>query len=139
AIALDAAGDAYVVEAGNSRIDKWTPGAVAHESGGTHGKQTIYYSTPANAEVPACGGHPEWAGLPCERRPASQPETSGVPNLPVTTVTYNLWDSPLTSTETVGAATRTTTNTYDAADRPLTSSLRDRKSTRLNSSHLALS
>ncbi|HTA06045.1 MAG TPA: RHS repeat-associated core domain-containing protein, partial [Solirubrobacteraceae bacterium] len=102
------------------------PAGLLHETsgtGGTHSRQTIYYTTAANGDVPACGAHPEWAGLPCEKRPDSQPETPGVPNLPVTTVTYNLWDSPLVSTETVGTSTRTSTNTYDAADRPLSSSV----------------
>ena len=122
-LALDTAGDAYVADSNNNRIQKWSPAAILHESsgtGGTHGEQTIYYTAGANAEVVACGERPEWGGLPCEKRPAAQPETSGVPNLPVTTVTYNVWDEPLVSTETVGASTRTTTNTYDEAGRPLT-------------------
>lgn len=46
-----------------------------------------------------------------------------MPNLPVTTVTYNVYDTPLVSTETIGSGTRTTTNTYDAADRLLTSTV----------------
>jgi RHS repeat-associated protein len=125
-LALDAVGDAYVADTGNNRMQKWSPAALVHESsgsGGTHGKQTIYYTAGENSLVAACGEHPEWGGLPCEKRPAAQPETSGVPNLPVTSVTYNLWDEPLVSTETVGASTRTTTNTYDEAGRGLTSTV----------------
>ena len=102
ALAFDSSSNAYVLDTGNSRVEKWIPASLVHESsgtGGTHGEQTIYYTAAANAEAAVCGERPEWAGLPCERRPASQPETSGVPNLPVTTVTYNVLDAPLTSTE----------------------------------------
>jgi RHS repeat-associated protein len=126
ALAFDSASNAFVLDTGNSRVEKWIPASLVHESsgtGGTHGEQTIYYTAGANAEAAVCGERPEWAGLPCERRPASQPETSGVPNLPITTVTYNVWDAPLSSTETIAASTRTTTNTYDGAGRPLTSSV----------------
>ncbi|HEX4436006.1 MAG TPA: RHS repeat-associated core domain-containing protein [Solirubrobacteraceae bacterium] len=113
-IVLDATNDAFVLDSGNNRVEKWTP---VIGTGGTHGSQTVYYTAGANSKVAVCGLHAEWAGLPCEMRPAGQPETSGVPNLPVTVVTYNLWDEPATSTQTVGAATRTTTDTYDAAGR----------------------
>lgn len=125
-LALDSSNDAYVLDTGNSRIQKWAPAALVHESsgtGGTHGKQTIYYTAGANTLASVCGEHAEWAGLPCETKPAAQPETSGVPNLPVTTVTYNFWDEPLVSTETVGSTTRTTTNTYDEAGRSLTTAV----------------
>lgn len=82
-----------------------------------HSTETIYYSTAKNTTVPACGEHPEWANLPCQTQPAKQPETSGLPNLPVTLVTYNVWDEPEKTTETVGSTTRTTTATYDVAGR----------------------
>ncbi|HTD09344.1 MAG TPA: SMP-30/gluconolactonase/LRE family protein [Solirubrobacteraceae bacterium] len=124
ALVFDSSSDVYVLDTGHDRVEKWVPAGGVHESsgtGGTHGEQTIYYTAGANTEAAACGEHPEWGGLPCEKRPAAQPETSGVPNLPVTTITYNLWDAPLTSTETIGSSTRTTTNTYDGAGR-LTSS-----------------
>ncbi|HEX5309360.1 MAG TPA: RHS repeat-associated core domain-containing protein [Solirubrobacteraceae bacterium] len=119
-LVLDSSGDAYVVDR-KGWVDEWVPAALSHEShgtGGTHGMQTIYYSAGSNSEVSGCGNEPAWAGLPCEKRPAAQPETSGVPNLPVTTVTYNIWDEPLVSTETVGSTTRTNTNVYDEAGRP---------------------
>lgn len=120
ALILDSANDAYVLDTGNSRIEKWQPAGSYHESsgsGGMHGKQTIYYSAAENTEVPTCGKHAEWAGLPCETRPAAQPETSGVPNLPVTTVTYNEWDELEETKETVGSNTRTTYNGYYAGAR----------------------
>ncbi len=86
-----------------------------------HDGKIIYYSAAANTEGYAgCGEHPEWAGMVCETLPAKQPETSGPPNppkLPVTTVTYNIWNEPGTTTETFGSTTRTKTETYDAAGR----------------------
>jgi RHS repeat-associated protein len=85
--------------------------------------QTIYYTAAANSSYPGCGEHPEWAGLACQTQPAKQPETSGLPNLPVTTVTYNAWDEPEKTTETSGSNTRTTTDSYDAAGRLLTTSI----------------
>jgi RHS repeat-associated protein len=126
ALAFDSTGNLFVLDSGNSRVEKWIPAGLVHDpsgTGGTHGEQTIYYTAGVNAEAAACGEHPEWGGLPCEKRPAAQPETSGVPNLPVTMITYNLWDVPLVSTETFGASTRTTTDTYDGADRLLTSTV----------------
>lgn len=84
--------------------------------------QTIYYSAASNSQYPQCGLHPEWAGLPCQAQPAKQPEDN-LPKLPVTLTTYNVWDEPLTVTETVGASKRQSTTTYDAAGRTLTSAV----------------
>jgi RHS repeat-associated protein len=86
-----------------------------------HDTQTIYYTTAANSKYKGCGEHAQWANLPCQTQPAKQPETSGVPNLPVTTVTYNMWDEPEKTIETVGSITRTNTSTYDPAGRLKTS------------------
>ncbi|HEX5307881.1 MAG TPA: RHS repeat-associated core domain-containing protein [Solirubrobacteraceae bacterium] len=119
-VAVDSADDVYAMDAGTDRIEKWLPSGSTHKvlgSGGTHGEQTIYYTVGSNLEVPGCGNRREWAGLPCEKRPAAQPETSGVPNLPVTTTTYNLWDEPVESVEAVGSSTRTNVNVYDEAGR----------------------
>jgi RHS repeat-associated protein len=119
-VAIDGSDDVFVLDPGNARVQEWLPSGGDHKSrgnGGTHGMQTIYYTAGTNSEVSACGNRGEWAGLPCEKRPAAQPETSGVPNLPVTMLTYNVWDEPLVSTETVGSATRTNTNVYDEAGR----------------------
>jgi len=88
-----------------------------------HDTQTIYYTTAKNETYKSCGEHPEWANLPCQTKPAKQPETSGIPNLPETTVTYNFWDEPEKTTETVGTTTRTKTATYDAAGRLKTSAI----------------
>ncbi len=89
-----------------------------------HATEAIYYTTAANSTVPACGEHPEWAGLPCQTQPAKQPETSGLPKLPVTTNnTYNMLDEPEETTEAVGSTTRTKTETYDSAGRLKTSTV----------------
>jgi RHS repeat-associated protein len=92
------------------------------EANSPHDTKTVYYTAKANSSYPACGEHSEWANIPCETLPGKQPETPGLPGLPVTTVTYNVWGEPLLITSTSGSSTRTTTNTYDGAGRPLTSS-----------------
>jgi RHS repeat-associated protein len=86
-----------------------------------HTRETIYYTAAKNISVPTCGERPEWANLPCRTEPAKQPETSGLPNLPVITITYNIWDEPEKTVEEVGATTRTKTATFDTAGRLKTS------------------
>jgi RHS repeat-associated protein len=117
--AIDTAGNLYIVDEGNNRIEKWgQPLPRPHDT------QVIYYSAGANGEYPQCGEHPEWAGLPCQTQPAKQPETSGLPKLPVTTYgSYNIFDEPETATEKVEATTRTATTTYDSAGRVTTSAI----------------
>ncbi len=100
---------------GKFDLNTWVGNAGAHDN------QTIYYTTEANSKYPACGEHPEWANLPCQSQPAEQPETSGLPNLPVTVINaYNMLDEQEKTTETVGSVTRITTTTYDPVGRPLT-------------------
>jgi RHS repeat-associated protein len=111
-IAAVASGALYVADTGNSRLQVWVS-----NKGGAHTSQTIYYSAEANTKYPSCGIHAEWAGLPCQTQPAKQPETEGLPGLPVTTYTYNIWNELEKSVETVGATTRTDTVTYDGAGR----------------------
>jgi RHS repeat-associated protein len=101
---------------GNSRVEKWIIPTVS--KAGVHVTQRIYYTTAANTKHINCGEHPEWANLPCQTQPAEQPETSGLPNLPVTTYTYNMYNEPTKTVSTVGTDTRTTTATYDEAGRP---------------------
>ncbi len=120
-VAIDSHGDIWVTDYWNHRLQEWAPPTGIPSS--AHETQTIYYSSEANSQYPACGGHPEWASLACQTQPAKQPGTSGVPNLPVTTYTYNYWDEPEKTTETVGSTTRTKTATYDAAGRPKTSAV----------------
>ncbi len=114
-IATNTSGDLYIDDSGNVRIQVWTPG-----NQGAHTTKTIYYSAGTNSEYPTCGSHAEWANLTCETLPAKQPETPSLPQLPTATYTYNLWDEPETTTETVGSTTRTKTVTYDSAGRQLT-------------------
>jgi streptogramin lyase len=84
--------------------------------GSSHDTKLIYYSAEANTEgYPTCGEHPEWAGLACETLPAKQPAIG--PKLPVVVTTYNMFNEPLTVTETFGSTVRTKTMTYDEAGR----------------------
>jgi RHS repeat-associated protein len=101
--------------------------------------RTVYYSELTNSEFPACGGKPEWKGLPCKVGPGAQPTTSGMPKLPTqltnpvsgtdpNVMTYNYLRQPVSSTQSVVDAagntqTRTTAKTYDMAGRVLTESL----------------
>jgi RHS repeat-associated protein len=91
--------------------------------GDSHDTQTIYYTALANAKVAACGLHPEWADMPCQTKLAKAPETAGIPNPPVTTSTYNLWDQPSEVNSVVGADSRKSVQTYDSAGRPKTTAL----------------
>jgi RHS repeat-associated protein len=116
-IAINPSGEIYVADSGDNRVEKWSP----HPRPGAEGARdtrTIYYTAAGEAEVEACRNHPEWAGLACQTQPSVQPETSGLPALPVTTVTsYNMLFAPLTTVSKSGASTRTWTNTYDGAGR----------------------
>jgi YD repeat-containing protein len=119
AISIVASGDMYVADAGNNRVQEWLPTITGNP--GAHDTQDIYYSANEEAGITACEKHPEWAGLPCETKPSEQPGTTGVPPLPVTVTTYNVWDQPETISETFGSTTRTRTTTYDEAARPIQS------------------
>jgi YD repeat-containing protein len=114
-VAVTTANVVYVLDNGNNRIQKWKPGNSA-----AHTTKTIYYTAKGEAEVATCREHPEWAGLPCQTTPAAQPGTSGLPELPTKTITYNMWDQAASITETFGSTTRTLTTTFDSAGRPLT-------------------
>ena len=113
-------GALWFTETHTGKLAEISPNAPSGNPGADD-TQTIYYTKAANPKYTACGEHPEWANLPCQTQPAEQPGTSGLPNLPTTTVMYNIWDEPEKTTQTVGAATRTTDITYDAAGRLLTS------------------
>lgn len=119
-VAITSAGNVDVVDSANSRVEVWISGNGNPEA---HDTRTIYYSSAANSEFKNCGEHPEWANLPCQTGPVAQPGTAGLPELPVTTYTYNVLDEPLTTTETVGSTTRTKTATYDTAGRLKTSAI----------------
>ncbi len=86
--------------------------------GDAHAVQTIYYSVGTNSSAAVCGNHPEWAGMACMAKPAAQPGTVGLPSLPVTTTTYDMWGAPAVVTDSADGRTRTTTTTYDAYGRP---------------------
>jgi YD repeat-containing protein len=116
-IAASASG-IYVGDNLNERVEKWVPAITGSE--GARETKTIYYTAKGEAEVAACREHPEWVELPCETKPVAQPGTAGLPELPVSTLTYNMWDEPETATELYGSTTRTKTSSFDSAGRPLT-------------------
>lgn len=111
-VAFDSKWHLRVVDSGNSRVEEWVPKTKPTDP---LESQTIYYTAASNSQVPACGGRPEWANLPCHSQPAAQP-LEGVA-LPVVTDTYNMWDEAETVTEEFGSTTRTKKSAYDAAGR----------------------
>lgn len=116
-VTIDSAGDMYVVDSSNNRIEQWQ-----NINQAVHDTKTIYYTAGEEAETVTCRKHPEWVNLACQTLPVAQPETPGLPNLPVTTIkSYNLWNEPETVAETFGTTTRTRTTTFDLAGRALTS------------------
>jgi RHS repeat-associated protein len=121
-IQLNSHGEIFVGDVAQDRIQRFTQ-APDQGNSEAHDTQTIYYTTAANGTYPACGKHPEWTGLACQAQHAAQPGVGGLPNLPVTTYTYNIWNEPLTTTDTVGATTRTSTDTYDGAGRLKTAAI----------------
>jgi DNA-binding beta-propeller fold protein YncE len=112
-------GSVYVNDSLADSIEEWVPAIAGNEA--AHDVKTIYYSVAANSEYKGCGEHAEWANLPCETKPVAQPGTSGLPELPITTVTYNLWDEVEKTEEAFGSTKRTKAQTYDPAGRALTS------------------
>ena len=106
-------------EASGNVIETRAPKSPGPES--PHDTRTIYYSAGTNSVFPACGEHAEWANLRCETLAAKQPETPGLPALPASTATYNMYGEPLTTVSVVGSDTRTQIASYDEAGR-LTSS-----------------
>jgi streptogramin lyase len=122
-IVVGSSGGVYVVDEGNNRVEEWVPAVNGNE--GSHDAKTIYYTAKGEAETVTCREHPEWAGLPCETEPAAQPGVKGLPELPVTTITYNMWDQPEKTVETFGSGTeakeRTKKTTYDTIGRPMSS------------------
>ncbi len=105
--ALDATGDLYVVDSGNARVQELRP---ASSPLGAHTTKTVNYTAAANSTVPACGLHPEWAGLPCQVGPLAQPETTGVSNLPVSTIAYSFFDEPQEVTQVFSSQANMVTN-----------------------------
>jgi RHS repeat-associated protein len=122
-VTVNSAGDVYIADAGNSRIERWNPPAKGNT--GAHNTLNVFYTATPNAIVASCGEHPEWANLPCQTQPLAQPETSGLENLPVNTISeYNTLDEPLTSIQKIGSNTRTTNITYEESGRVLSSEMK---------------
>ncbi|HEY4811466.1 MAG TPA: SMP-30/gluconolactonase/LRE family protein [Solirubrobacteraceae bacterium] len=112
-LAINAAGSAYVVDSTDNRVEQWIPVEEA-----VHDSKTTYYTAKGEAEVAACREHPEWVGLPCQTAPVAQPSATEPPNLPVVTITYNLWDQPETVEEAFGSTIRTKKTTFEPSGRP---------------------
>lgn len=92
--------------------------------GGSGDTETVYYTAGSNPVAAVCGNKPEWANLTCQTGPAAQPGTTGLPNLPVTTYTYDDYLNVVTKTETYASTgSRVTTTSYDSAERPYTQSV----------------
>jgi RHS repeat-associated protein len=101
----------------------------ANPNGGDgHANQTVYYTTAANAQAANCGNAADWEGQVCQTQPAAQPGTSGLPSLPVTTYSYNMWGEITTDQDVVTDAsgvqdTRTVSNSYDSVGREIGTSI----------------
>jgi YD repeat-containing protein len=118
-MAFTSTGNMYAADAKNSRVERWVPTITGNTS--ARDTKTIYYTAKAEGEVVVCREHPEWTGLPCQTTPVAQPGVSGLPSLPVTTITYNMWDQAEKTEEAFGSVIRTRKTTYDSAGRPQTS------------------
>jgi RHS repeat-associated protein len=91
------------------------------EGGGdASARKTIYYTADATSGQAECNDKPYWAGFICQHRPAAQPGTAGLPELPVTTYQYSSLGNVTVETDEVGgspSASRTTTTAYDGFGR----------------------
>ncbi len=116
-IATTSSGTVYVADTGNSRVQSWVPTLTGSTQ--AYDTKTVYYTPKSEAETTACQGRPEFAGLPCQTTPVAQPFVA-TPELPTTTITYNVWNQPETTIEAVGPDTRTKHTTFDEAGQPRT-------------------
>ncbi len=114
--AINPAGEMYVVDDLNHRVERWVPTITGNE--GAHDTKTTYYTAKEEAAVPACRNHPEWINLPCQTEPVAQP-SEGVPQLPVTNTTYNMWEQPETIAEKFGTVERKRKTTFEESGRPV--------------------
>jgi YD repeat-containing protein len=95
----------------------------ANPSGGdAHETDTTYYRSGTGSGVTACDNAPQFAGMACQTAPAAQPG-GGLPAVPTTAYTYDLYGNTLTRTDTSGSTARTWTYTYDAAGRLYTTAV----------------
>jgi RHS repeat-associated protein len=96
-----------------------------YKGGDAHTTKTYYY-THDSSPIPLCEHANGFAGLPCEKAPAAQPGTPGLPELLVTKyASYNALGQPTEVIESPGGKeeagkTRKSIATYDTAGRVLT-------------------
>lgn len=117
-VATTSAGKLYIADSANNRVEIWLPTITGNPA--AYETKTTYYTAKGESEVEACREHIEYAGLPCQTAPVAQPG-AGTQELPVTTLTYNMWNQVETTTETAGTATRTKKTTFEESGRPKTS------------------
>lgn len=80
--------------------------------------ETIRYTRDSSSPVAACQNKPHWAGMPCVVRPKVQPATgTGRPQLPSSTITYDVYLNVASRQDSGAGETRTETFTYDGAGR----------------------
>lgn len=105
---------AYDGEGAGLEVESRMPKSDGQDAGT---RETVYYTHDGSSPDPDCRNRPEWFNLACKTMPAAQPTAGGLPDLPATTYTYDRFGQVATTSEQVGAATRTTTTAYDAAGR----------------------
>ncbi|MFM7030469.1 MAG: RHS repeat-associated core domain-containing protein [Micrococcales bacterium] len=106
----------YVFDSDGNTIETFSPLSTVGDN--DYGdQQTIYYSAAANTTYPACGAHPEWAGLTCQTGSLGA-ATAGV--TPTTVTTYDYYLRPSQQVETSNGTTRTTTLSYTSDGQVLT-------------------
>ncbi len=133
----------YDADSGQVAASRQPAGSGPTPNGTAYWTQTWYYrgtgTLPPSGQPPACQpydlqsnpqGNPNaalWADLVCQTGPAGQPGAAGLPDLPVTTYSYDAYQNPTVATEAVATpaptSTRTATTTYDAGERVVTSQL----------------
>jgi RHS repeat-associated protein len=95
-------------------VESRQPKSIGADAGTT---KTVYYTHDTSSPDPVCRSKPQWVNLPCKTMPAAQPGTAGLPDLPVTTYTYNHRLQVVSATEQIGSVSRTATTSYDGAGR----------------------
>jgi RHS repeat-associated protein len=102
-------------------VEQRQPKEAGTPAPGAGTTKTIYYKGD-NKPNSGCELAPLYAGLPCKIEPAAQPETAGLPKLPVRQIkSYNALSQPTEVIESPGGGAenvRKTISVYDPAGRP---------------------
>jgi YD repeat-containing protein len=124
-VAVDPKGHIWITNTAIKDVEVWIPAGQPEMIGnkGAHDARVVYYTAEGEAEVAACRDHREWVALPCQTGPAAQPEVPKLPNLPVTTTTYNMWDEPEETIEEFGTTKRIKIQRYEESGRKKSSEI----------------